>query len=64
MVQVIWGMLDHPRIFFHQSVSEHNSVWFMCVCTPVCMAMSVGTLEMQCMALLKSWVTVHPTMEE
>lgn len=36
MVQVIWGMLDHPRIFFHQSVSEHNLVWFMCVCVRLC----------------------------
>lgn len=26
-------MLDHPRIFFHQSVSEHNSVWLrVCAC--------------------------------
>lgn len=30
-LQVIWCMLDHPRIFFHQSVSEHKSEQFMCV---------------------------------
>lgn len=52
------------HIFPSVSVGAQLGVVYVCVCMPVCMAMSAGSLEMQCMARLKSWVTVHPTMEE
>lgn len=53
MVQVIWGMLDHPRIFFHQSVSEHNSVWFLCVC--VCLRAWPCLLELGKCNVCRCW---------
>ena len=66
----VGAQLDVVYVFVFVCACVHACVC-MCVCVCVgmsalvpCIAMSVGALEMQCIVLLKSWVTVHPTMEE